>query len=380
MSPINNWSAEDRDQLFRYLIFNSYRSKQHKLFYVATPKVACTSIKWWFAQLEGFEEALHQTNESAETDPDLTIHDTFHKIAPQVTGLEPNELCEVLTSDDYFRFAIVRNPYKRIFSAWQSKLLLQEPLQTAPYLTYSFFHLPLNTPSDIALIFEAFLEHLISHESPSFWDVHWTPQTTLLRPDLVDYTQLVQIENSHQLDKILANRLGSAFPHPLTKRKTNESLIPYFPELITPRADELIRELYYDDFKTFGYDLNMPASQTGISGFQFELAIQAIKKIRARHTRIAEARTASLDKISILECSLMEARLSYNQALEKLASMEHSINESNRLCSTALNIVTTLEQSLEASAAQQKRLEQEILAREKKIQELSQATSTQQVR
>ena len=127
MMNIGDWPLPDKQRLLNYLSFNSYCSRRHRLFYVATPKVACTTLKWWFAELEGYTEILCNIKDSAETDPDLVIHDSFHKVAPDVTGLSPSELLEPLTSDDYFRFAIVRNPYKRIFSAWQSKLLLKEP-------------------------------------------------------------------------------------------------------------------------------------------------------------------------------------------------------------------------------------------------------------
>ena len=39
---------------WNYLRWNSYLSTRHKLLYVATPKVAWTSVKWWFAALEGY--------------------------------------------------------------------------------------------------------------------------------------------------------------------------------------------------------------------------------------------------------------------------------------------------------------------------------------
>ena len=120
---INMPENNDVKRLFGYLRYNSYRSERYKLFYVATPKVACTSLKWWFAGLEGYAEDIRKFKDSAESDPDLVIHDTFHRIAPDVTGLMPDVLADVLSSGSYFRFAVVSNPYKRIFSAWQSKLL-----------------------------------------------------------------------------------------------------------------------------------------------------------------------------------------------------------------------------------------------------------------
>ena len=152
-------------KLFEYLRDNSYRSEKYKLFYIATPKVACTSLKWWFAGLEDCAEAIRKFSDSAESDPDLVIHDAFHQVAPNVAGLGKEALSGVLSSDSYFRFALVSNPYRRIFSAWQSKLLLKEPLQIRPYLHCDFFNHPIESKDDIAVAFEKFLEYLAENES-----------------------------------------------------------------------------------------------------------------------------------------------------------------------------------------------------------------------
>lgn len=140
---INSWPSADKEKVFKYLLDSGYRSDRYKIFYVSTPKVACTSLKWWFASLEGKVQALRSLTDSAESDPDLIIHgNNFHSLAPEVTGLGPDALGDTLSSDDFFKFAIVRNPYKRLFSAWQSKLLLQEPLQVAPTKAMIFSPFP----------------------------------------------------------------------------------------------------------------------------------------------------------------------------------------------------------------------------------------------
>lgn len=288
MKSLNEWPLLDKEKLFGYLSGNSYLSERHKLLYVATPKVACTSLKWWFADLEGCAQAIRQSGGSAESDPELAIHDTFHKVAPNVTGLTPSALLEPLTSAAYFRFAIVRNPYKRIFSAWQSKLLLREPLQTTPYLQSDFFNQPIKSIVDLSEAFEGFLEHLAINEAPDYWDVHWTPQATLLRPDLVNYSKVVQIENADVLSAALAEWLGPQFIDPFATRSANESLIPYLPELITARSAELIRLLYAEDFAKFGYSTQLPSAKESFSTDQFNLAIKAIEILRGRHQRLGE--------------------------------------------------------------------------------------------
>lgn len=288
MTDFIDWPQMDKDKLFEYLRGNSYRSERHAILYVATPKVACTSLKWWFAALEGKVQILRGTTDSAESDPDLIIHDNFHRVAPGVVRLAPEVMEAVLSSDSFFRFAVVRNPYKRIFSAWQSKLLLQEPLQVGPYTQCEFFHHPIKSPADIAAAFEGFLEHLASSEAPAYWDLHWTPQAKLLRPDLINYSKIFKIEKSEELGAALTEWVGEYIPNPFAGRRTNESLIPYLSEFVTARSSELIRMLYAEDFNIFGYDKEPPASKEDFSEGQFDLAFKAIKFVRARHQRLGE--------------------------------------------------------------------------------------------
>jgi hypothetical protein len=312
-----NLPFEDQ-YVWNYLRWYSYLSEQHKLLYISTPKVACTSLKWWFADLEGYSQLLSEVKDSNQPDPDLVVHDSFHKVAPSVTGLMPGLLVQALVSDDYFRFAVVRNPYKRIFSAWQSKLLLREPYIADPYMKFDFFLMPIKNKSDIALAFEGFLEHLASHESPSDWDPHWAPQVNLLRPDLIAYTNIAQIENTKKLKLELTKHLGPDIPNPFASRRANESLIPYLPDLITERAAELIKSLYGGDFQTFGYDNQLPEVKTEFSSSELDVALQAINLIRGRHQRISEIRASLPRQIEHLNQDIVERErqiIAVNQAM-----------------------------------------------------------------
>ncbi len=338
-------------RLADHLRWNSYLSRRHGLFYVSTPKVACTSIKWWFAALEGYSQDLRAVVDSAESDPDLVVHETF-KVAPHVTGLDPERLSEALTSEAYFRFAVVRNPYKRIFSAWQSKLLLREPLQIGPYVKSEFFHHPIEQRQDIVAAFEAYLEHLANNEAPSFWDHHWAPQVTLLRPDLINYTKLTKVERAGELSKALREWLGAHAPDPFALRRTNESLIPYLPEFISERSAELIRVLYAEDFDAFGYERQLPSSLESFTAEQLEVAIKAIKLIRARHEILGERAaqikmlrqtvTESKTKISDLSRATLERDALIAQLDNAAANRDEQISGFTRVLAQRDEEVATL--------------------------------------
>lgn len=351
-------AINESSELSETLHWNAFLSKKYKLLYVSTPKVACTSLKWWLASLEGFTQEILSTQESSESDPELVVHDIFPRVAPEVTGLSPEQLAEPLTSKEYFRFAVVRNPYKRIFSAWQSKLLLREPLQIGAYRTSEFFHLPIDNASDIARAFEGFLEHLATYESPEFWDPHWTPQVKLLRPDAIDYSVIAQIEDLTVLRQELSKHLGAGIQDPFAIKRTNESLIPYRPEFITEKSERLIKSLYAADFQVFDYDLTPPTAKEDFTEEQLSLALKAVKLIRGRHQRLDEIRTRIFAQINDLNQALIECNEQIIDLNQELTERDNQIT----ILNTNLNEKTQLAQAYAQGVADAKRELQQVLA------------------
>ena len=282
-------TSTDDQLLPDFLTWNSCVSQERKLFYVATPKVACTSLKWWFAELEGVAEAVRQLKTSSETDPELVIHDSLNIVAPQLSLHSQEQLQEIKTGG-FFSFALVRNPYKRLFSAWQSKILLREPLQIEAYLDQAFVACPVETMLDVAAAFECFLEYLNTYEAGDFQDWHWAPQYELLKPQLFPYSAVSKIEDTGGLNEALRAHLGDAYVNPFTSSKANESLIPYLPEFISPRSKALIELLYADDFEFFDYSTELPPAKEQFSQENLTLALKGIELLRGRHLRIAEMR------------------------------------------------------------------------------------------
>lgn len=272
-------------ELMRY---SSCYSEKYKIFYVCTPKAGSTSLKWWFAKLEGYVPAINKDLKSLESTPELTIHDTFHLVAPSVTGLPESRLGELVNADGVFRFAVVRNPYERIFSAWQSKILLREPLQVERYAKHEFYCHKIASTVDIANAFESFLEYLLAVEVPSFFDSDWTPQVALLRPDLIKYDIVSQLEDTLSLEAELEGIIGDGFVAPFVTNRANQSLIPYSESFITSRSAELIKLLYAEDFSAFNYPLDVPEGKAELSQDALDVALKGISMIKGRHSRISD--------------------------------------------------------------------------------------------
>lgn len=326
------------EKLLAYLAESSYNpllfSPRYRILYVSTPKVACTSIKWWFAALENCVRELRSARGSAESDPDLAIHSLFRHVAPHVAGLSPEALLEACTATDVFRFCVVRNPYKRLFSAWQSKLVLREPLQIGPYKGLPFYNRPIDSREAITEAFDAFVEHLATEEAPLYWDHHWRPQHDILRPDLFPYTNIGHIENRDDLTSAVSSWAGKGVPSPFGVRRANESLIPYQSEFLTPKSIALIQQLYAKDFDSFGYSYDAPKSDVIFSSEQLDIALVAIDSLRKRHQRLAEHReeihelyTASHQKTLKIE-RLSNEHLELSSALKlKASELDFQIEE-----------------------------------------------------
>ena len=357
-------SDPERTALVEYLRWNSYLSERHHLLYIATPKVACTALKWWFAALEGCAEAIHAAPDTIESDPDLAIHDCFYRVAPQVTGLAPARIEAVLESPLYYRFALVRNPFTRIFSAWQSKLLLREPVQSAPYVDCDFFHWRIEDERDLARAFEGFLDHLARREAPRFRDAHWTPQQRLLRPDLVSYSRIARIEEPGALADELAVRLGPGVPSPFKAPRRNESLIPYLPQWVTPRSTELIRELYAADLEAFGYAAEPPPAKGSFSSAQLRVALDAIELLRARHRRLRDSRAALSGRIGILEQAVQSLEARIHELGHELVARDERIRDARHEADAHSAIIQTLRQEGRARDSRVEALETELAGTE----------------
>jgi hypothetical protein len=276
------------EELRLHLKSNAYFSTTHKLLYVATPKVACTSLKWWLADLVGCGDKILNAKVSFESDPELVIHDTFHQVVQQMTGFNATGLDLALTSSEYFKFCVVRNPFKRVFSAWQSKWLLHEPLQKSALHGIAFSDRSIETADDLRENFEDFIENLMRCKDVGIDDVHLMPQSELLRPDLINYDCVARIEDLGALKNRLSTHLGMDYSDPFAKAHTNVSLLPYLTFYFSENAIKSILDIYAADFELFGYEKTLPPGRDIFNKDEALIAIKAVKLLRGRNVRIGE--------------------------------------------------------------------------------------------
>jgi hypothetical protein len=325
---------------------NSYLSLPYKLLYVATPKAACTTLKWWFAELVGLADAVRSATGSAESLPELTIHDTFYRAselhpAPTIAQLE-----EAISNSSIFRFCVTRNPFTRVFSAWQSKWLLRESLQVAPYINADFMKREPKTATDIAEVFEGFLEYIYRNEHPNPTDPHLKTQFRLLDPESINYSTIIRIEAPEKSLEMLSRHLGSSFHNPFSTKPKNEGAILYHDAFISPRACRIIQELYASDFERFEYTTNPPRSTQTLDPEAVRSALQIIRGIQGRNIRIGQLRSEYQSELASLRASVLEAQTIQRILSQKIDELQHDLRHALQRTIAAETQAATLKKIL----------------------------------
>lgn len=322
MSVVVKIPADDWD----YLRWNSYFSNRHNLLYVSTPKAACTTLKWWFADLVGLRQRTQDAKGSCESTPDGVIHDLFARVSAEHTGLAVARLEQIVADPGVFRFCVVRNPFTRTFSAWQSKWLLRETPQAKAHGHAAFMKRSPMDSEGVARALEDFLEGIVATEHPVIKDVHLKPQRDLLHPEAMDYSVVGRLESPDAFLSRLERHLGSEFNDPFRGERRNEGLIPYHPRFVSPRAADLIRQMYHADFDHFGYPANAPAGSRDVDDGSIAAILQAVPAIQARNERIGRIIAESSESIEQLRRDLDRALCEREQALLREVNLPQRVD------------------------------------------------------
>lgn len=140
--------------------------------------------------------------------------------------------------DHYFKFAFVRNPYDRLYSAWNE---FKKPNR--------FIELK-NTLKNLTVLdyFDKFIEFSFSIDH-----IHWKPQYDILYSNdelLVDY--IGKVENIRQDIIQITKTISAPFIDNIpTENQSNKSLKEYW---YTDKIKDIVYTKYRNDFIYFNYD------------------------------------------------------------------------------------------------------------------------------
>ncbi len=225
---------------------------QRELIFLAIPKNANSKTKRIIAEMRGIRNPFFNSPSRKFRQPlsatDISIH-KFYRL---------------VNSPNRFSFAIVRDPYKRIVSAWANKFR-GRPLVPGSVLHGRFRELntylrlrpsidkSLPAGPDATLSFDQYLEY-VSAIIGKWVDGHIEPQSRFLDIPFVPIDHLVRLESfSKDMLPVLDHMKAPASIAARLDERVNSSGLSENEYAITPAKKKKIEALYGEDIEKYGY-------------------------------------------------------------------------------------------------------------------------------
>ncbi|MGH3344353.1 MAG: sulfotransferase family 2 domain-containing protein [Carbonactinosporaceae bacterium] len=275
----------------RYIETRTIVLDELKVLFVAVPKAAWTSLLWLLAPSAGLTIDSFVTSGKPEVTLSMAVHDMsiWQRAGRALANFTGDERERVLTEDGWFRFAVVRDPAPKIWSAWQSKLLMREPQYIQAFGRQPWFPRVPEHPADILEDFRTFVAALREHDlDERIREVHWAPQHQLTGRLRLDHVGRVE-----QLDatlEALRHHLGDRAVELAPLGRDNRMPLPYSPIVYDKAALDSLQHLYDGDFAQFGYPLTEPIDDDDLAADWHDRVadqIPALRELIARHERLA---------------------------------------------------------------------------------------------
>lgn len=241
----------------------SFVLPEHKVMYVSVAKNACTSIKWLLAELAGEDmDAFLRSDGMSSTRAD-TIHQRhLWQHVAKYDGATPYE-GRVHPDDGWFVFGVLRNPFDRLFSGWQSKFLNHDP-HYRRFVDEPFYPDLPTSVDDVVRSFGDFVRFLADNpeHKVATTDTHFASQVALLQPSRVPYTRLYDVKELKDLLADLSAHLDRVgVEHgPLELARDNGTPLRSCQALFADGIGDLVAERYAPDLELRDWSLDdLPA-------------------------------------------------------------------------------------------------------------------------
>lgn len=290
-----------------------------KIVYVTTPKAACTSMLRMFAWLQAEPLETTRISLAPEVTRAATIHDfTLWQHTRALQQLSTAEWQEIVHDREWLVCCIARHPVSRLWSAWQSKVLLREPHYVRHYANRPWFPRIPQRLSDVAADFQRFVEALRDEDGLIRTDPHWRPQGALLRAETFPYTHVGKLEELGTTLRLIEKHLRhQGWPGVLSAANENTTVLPLVTARLSAETVRTIEQLYARDLEVFGYSSMAPegvsgtvgtaggpsggslAMDGGVPGQRVRsagLLVSAVRQVIERNERISDLRDAAVSR------------------------------------------------------------------------------------
>ncbi len=235
---------------------NTWVLPEHKVVYVSAAKVACTTLKWMVADLAGEDHQRINTVASGMQSRLMTIHPgraLFEKVRA-VHEMPADEVAAISPEDGWFVFGALRDPYSRLWSAWQSKFLVRANRYVRNYRDEPFFPRVPRQASDVVEDFRRYVEMRPWTTEPRLMnDLHFRPQVRALQPEAIPFTRIYDLRDFRGMTADLhAHLRGLDLDQELYVPRANETPLGMTREVMGGGVKEAIEDLFREDFDAFG--------------------------------------------------------------------------------------------------------------------------------
>ena len=290
-----------------------------KIVFVTTPKAACTSMLRMFARLQAEPLEAARISLAPEVTRAATVHDFSlwqHTRALQQLG--STERQEIAHGRDWLVCCIVRHPVSRLWSAWQSKLLLREPHYVRHYASRPWFPRIPRHLAEVAADFQGFAEALRDEDGLIQADPHWQPQGVLLRAETFPYTHVGKLEELGTTLRLIEKHLRHrGWAGGLSVANENATMLPLAAARLSAETVRTVERLYACDLEMFGYSSMAPdgvaaglSTSAGVSGGprtmdghvtgprvrSAGLLVSAVRQVIERNERISDLRDVAVSR------------------------------------------------------------------------------------
>ena len=235
---------------------NSFVLPEHRVVYMSVTKAACTSLRWMVADLAGEDLGAFTRSTSGVQSSLMTIHGGRGrwKHTPRLSDLDADQLADIRPENGWFIFAAIRDPWTRLWSAWQSKFLVRHNSFVRDYSMEPFFPRVPEKPLDVVEDFHRFVELRPWTTNPLLHkDVHFAPQARSVALDRVPYTRVYDVRQMSTLFTDLHQHLRSVgLDQELYTPRANETPLALTREVMGNGVREAVEEIYAIDFEQFG--------------------------------------------------------------------------------------------------------------------------------
>jgi len=239
----------DPIDISKRLRHSSFVNVGKRYLYFEVPKAACTQMKELLRLQQGAPPIQLFVGQLMETRRDMFIHARENVPLPSLVDLDDATQKEVLESDSFFRFTIVRNPYTRVVSAWKNKVVPCEPGSERLYLEIKGRLPDMHAKELIA--FDEFVGYLQAKSDLSACDPHWRRQVDHLFLEALSFSHVGKVEDMAVTLARFQQHLGLREPLMMGRKNVSApvGLATYNQNL----ADQ-VYSLYRVDFERLGYN------------------------------------------------------------------------------------------------------------------------------